>query len=69
MGSKLHYCQPDWFQRFLVAWLIIVAERRLAHCESCAFIRSTLHYCQPGCFQRFFVASLMMVVRGNLLSL
>ena len=24
IGSKLHYCQPDSFQSFLVAWLIVL---------------------------------------------
>ena len=22
---KLHYCQPGWFQRFFVAWLMMLA--------------------------------------------
>ena len=24
MRSKLHYCQPAWFQRFFVAWIIML---------------------------------------------
>ena len=30
MRSKPDYCQPAWFQRFLVAWLIMLAQRWLA---------------------------------------
>ena len=34
---KLHYCQPDWFQRFLVAWLIMLTRSDLLRLQELCF--------------------------------
>ena len=56
--SKPHYCQTQWFQRFLVGWLIMLGKGG-----------SKPHYFQTHWFQRFFVGWLIMLGRGDSLSL
>ena len=61
--SKLHYCQPDWFQGLFVAWLLGSScwwEFTCFRCKSRASVGSKLHYCQPGWFQSFSVAWLLI---------